>query len=75
MSAPGVLIIDDDAGVQRALSSALAAQYCVHLASTGEEGLKPLMDAIGSSDLRKVCLQEPSLEDVFIALTGRTVRD
>jgi DNA-binding NtrC family response regulator len=35
----GVLIIDDDAGVQRCLSSALAASYSVHLASSGEEGL------------------------------------
>ena len=29
----------------------------------------------GSADIRKICLREPSLEDVFIALTGRTVRD
>jgi ABC-2 type transport system ATP-binding protein len=36
------------------------------LSLTGEEALKPLMDAIGSGDIRKVCLQEPSLEDVFI---------
>jgi ABC-2 type transport system ATP-binding protein len=42
---------------------------------TGEEALKPLMDRIGSSDLRKICLQEPSLEDVFIELTGRKVRE
>ncbi|HEX9023741.1 MAG TPA: ATP-binding cassette domain-containing protein [Geobacteraceae bacterium] len=45
------------------------------LALTGEEALKPLMDAIGSVDIRKVCLQEPSLEDVFIELTGREVRE
>ncbi len=42
---------------------------------TGEEELKPLMDVVGSTDLRKICLQEPSLEDVFIALTGREVRE
>ncbi len=45
------------------------------LALTGEDALKPLMDSIGSTDIRKVCLQEPSLEDVFIALTGRDVRE
>jgi two-component system response regulator AtoC len=35
----GVLIIDDDTGVQRCLSSALARDYAVHVASSGEEGL------------------------------------
>jgi ABC-2 type transport system ATP-binding protein len=45
------------------------------LVLTGEEALKPLMDAIGSEDIRKICLQEPSLEDVFISLTGRKVRE
>jgi ABC-2 type transport system ATP-binding protein len=45
------------------------------LALTGEEALKPLMDAIGNEDIRKICLQEPSLEDVFIGLTGRKVRE
>jgi len=39
-SAPGVLIIDDDTSVQRILSSALADQYQVQVASTGEEGLR-----------------------------------
>ncbi len=45
------------------------------LTLTGEEALKPLMDELGSADIRKICLREPSLEDVFIELTGRTVRD
>lgn len=45
------------------------------LSLTDEESLKPLMDLIGSADIRKVCLREPSLEDVFIELTGRTVRE
>ncbi len=40
-----------------------------------EESLKPLMDSIGSADIRKICLREPSLEDVFIELTGRKVRE
>ncbi|RNC67673.1 MAG: ATP-binding cassette domain-containing protein [Desulfuromonadales bacterium] len=45
------------------------------LCLSGEESLKPLMDAIGTGDIRKICLQEPSLEDVFIELTGREVRE
>ena len=45
------------------------------LTLAGEEFLKPLMDQIGSDDIRKVCLKEPSLEDVFIELTGREVRE
>ncbi|BDV44927.1 daunorubicin resistance protein DrrA family ABC transporter ATP-binding protein [Geotalea uraniireducens] len=45
------------------------------LALTGEEYLKPLLDAIGNEDIRKLCLREPSLEDVFIELTGREVRE
>lgn len=40
-----------------------------------EEYLKPLMDAIGSGDIKKICLQEPSLEEVFLELTGRKVRE
>ncbi len=45
------------------------------LTLSDEESLKPLMDSIGSEDIRKICLQEPSLEDVFIELTGRKVRE
>src|ERR1700686_3290643 len=44
------------------------------LTLSGEEALNPLMDVIDNSDLRKVCLREPSLEDVFIELTGRKVQ-
>jgi ABC-2 type transport system ATP-binding protein len=40
-----------------------------------EESLKPLMDSIGSNDIRKICLEEPTLEDVFIQLTGKKVRE
>jgi ABC-2 type transport system ATP-binding protein len=40
-----------------------------------EESLKPLMDQIGSNDIRKICLEEPTLEDVFIQLTGKNVRE
>jgi ABC-2 type transport system ATP-binding protein len=41
----------------------------------GEEFMKPLMDSLGSDDIRKICLREPSLEDVFIELTGKEVRE
>jgi len=40
-----------------------------------EESLKPLMDSIASGDIRRICLVEPSLEEVFLDLTGRTVRE
>ncbi len=40
-----------------------------------EEYLKPLMDSIGGPDIRSICLEEPTLEDVFIELTGRKVRE
>jgi two-component system response regulator AtoC len=36
----GVLIIDDDPGIHRCLSTVLAPAYSVHLASSGEEGLR-----------------------------------
>jgi len=45
------------------------------VALSGEEALKPLLESIGSDDIRKVCPREPSLEDVFIALTGSEVRE
>ncbi len=45
------------------------------LSLPGEEYLKPLMDSIGSGDIKKICLQEPSLEEVFLELTGRKVRE
>ncbi|WP_129125081.1 ABC transporter ATP-binding protein [Geomonas oryzae] len=40
-----------------------------------EESIKPLMDHLGGADIRRICLKEPSLEDVFIALTGEKVRE
>ncbi|MBT1073852.1 ABC transporter ATP-binding protein [Geobacter grbiciae] len=45
------------------------------LSLAGEESLKPLMDAIGTDDIRTICLREPTLEDVFIELTGKEVRE
>lgn len=46
-----------------------------YLTLAGEEALKPLMDCIAGNDLRRICLQEPTLEDVFIELTGKEVRE
>ena len=40
-----------------------------------EASLKPLMDSIASGDIRRICLMEPSLEEVFLDLTGRAVRE
>lgn len=45
------------------------------LALPAEEFLKPLMDAISSADIKRICLHEPSLEDVFIGLTGKQIRE
>ncbi|BCG45262.1 Efflux ABC transporter, ATP-binding protein [Citrifermentans bremense] len=40
-----------------------------------EESIKPLMDHLGGADIRRICLKEPTLEDVFISLTGDKVRE
>lgn len=40
-----------------------------------EESLKPLMDALDSGAIRRICLMEPSLEEVFLDLTGKAVRE
>jgi ABC-2 type transport system ATP-binding protein len=40
-----------------------------------EESIKPLMDRLGGGDIRRICLKEPTLEDVFISLTGDKVRE
>ncbi|WP_224983992.1 ABC transporter ATP-binding protein [Geomonas agri] len=40
-----------------------------------EESIKPLMDHLSGSDIRRICLKEPTLEDVFISLTGEKVRE
>ena len=46
-----------------------------HITLAGEEAVKPLMDSLGSADIRRICLKEPTLEDVFISLTGEKVRE
>ncbi|GFO58792.1 daunorubicin resistance protein DrrA family ABC transporter ATP-binding protein [Geomonas silvestris] len=45
------------------------------LTLSGEDALKPLLDSAVGGQIRKICLKEPSLEDVFIALTGEKVRE
>ncbi|MBU5638774.1 ABC transporter ATP-binding protein [Geomonas sp. Red69] len=40
-----------------------------------EESIKPLMDHLTGPDIRRICLKEPTLEDVFISLTGEKVRE
>ena len=40
VASPGVLIIDDDVAIQRSLAAPLATSYSVHVASSGEEGLR-----------------------------------
>jgi ABC-2 type transport system ATP-binding protein len=45
------------------------------LTLAGEDSLKPLINSVVGADIRRICLKEPSLEDVFIALTGEKVRE
>ena len=45
------------------------------LTLAGEDNLKPLMESAAGAVIRKICLKESSLEDVFIALTGEKVRE
>jgi ABC-2 type transport system ATP-binding protein len=40
-----------------------------------EESIKPLMDCLGGADIRRICLKEPTLEEVFISLTGEKLRE
>ena len=45
------------------------------LTLSGEDSLKPLINSAVGAEIRRICLVEPSLEDVFIALTGVKVRE
>jgi ABC-2 type transport system ATP-binding protein len=47
--------------------------YLITLA--GEDSIKPLMDSLLGADIRRVCLKDPTLEDVFISLTGAKIRE
>ncbi|GFO56772.1 daunorubicin resistance protein DrrA family ABC transporter ATP-binding protein [Geomonas sp. Red276] len=40
-----------------------------------ERYIKQLMDALSGAEIRKICLKEPTLEDVFISLTGEKIRE
>jgi DNA-binding NtrC family response regulator len=68
MSSTGVLIIDDDAGVQRNLSCALAPTHQVHVASTGEEGLEQYERVVPNVVLLDVMLPQMSGIAVLRAL-------
>src|SRR5215813_7188447 len=46
IDSPAVLIIEDDLHIQRTLSSALATNFTVRVASSGEEGLKQCEEAL-----------------------------
>jgi ABC-2 type transport system ATP-binding protein len=59
---PFVRSVDQEGGVYR-------------LTLAGEDALKPLINSVVGADIRRICLKEPSLEDVFIALTGEKVRE
>ena len=41
----------------------------------GEDAIKPFMDTLAGADVRRICLKEPTLEDVFISLTGEKIRE
>lgn len=49
------------------------ASFQITLESEGS--IKPLMDSLVGADIRRICLKEPSLEDVFISLTGKSIRE
>ncbi|HWC16542.1 MAG TPA: sigma-54 dependent transcriptional regulator [Terriglobales bacterium] len=59
-SSGGVLVIDDDAGIRNLLCSALASDYSVQVASSGEEGLKRYQQARADVVLLDVMLPEMS---------------
>ena len=63
-----VLIIDDDAGVRRTLSSALCRSHAVHVASTGEEGLEQYERVVPDVVLLDVMLPQMSGLAVLRAL-------
>jgi two-component system response regulator AtoC len=66
--AAGVLIIDDDARIRGALSSALEASYTVHAAATGEEGLARFEERVPDVVLLDVMLPQMSGIAVLRAL-------
>jgi ABC-2 type transport system ATP-binding protein len=74
-------LLGDGLGYQE-MFAALPFVRCVErnrgtfrLTLAGEDSLKPLMDSLAGAEIRKIRLREPSLEDVFISLTGEKVRE
>jgi len=64
--------------ILRTLPSVLSVERTgerLRLTLADEKSLKAVLDRIESGDLRDICRSEPSLEDVFIELTGRNVRE
>jgi ABC-2 type transport system ATP-binding protein len=64
--------------ILRTLPSVLSLERTgerLRLTLRDEQSLKAVLDRIESGDLREVCRSEPSLEDVFLELTGRSVRE
>ena len=49
------------------------ASFQITLESEGS--IKPLMDSLVGAEIRRICLKEPTLEDVFISLTGKNIRE
>jgi len=49
------------------------ASFQITLESEGS--IKPLMDSLVGAEIRRICLKEPTLEDVFISLTGKSIRE
>jgi ABC-2 type transport system ATP-binding protein len=47
----------------------------LQLCMQGGDFLKSLLEAVTTTDIKSITLREPSLEDVFIHLTGKEVRD
>jgi ABC-2 type transport system ATP-binding protein len=64
--------------ILRTLPSVLSVERTgerLRLTLADEKSLQAVLDRIESGDLRDICRSEPSLEDVFIELTGRSVRE
>ncbi len=64
--------------ILRTLPSVLSLERTgerLRLTLADEQSLKAVLDRIESSDLREICRSETSLEDVFLELTGKGVRE
>jgi ABC-2 type transport system ATP-binding protein len=64
--------------ILRTLPSVLSVERTgerLRLTLADEKSLQSVLDRIDSGDLCDICRSEPSLEDVFIELTGRSVRE